>query len=184
MPDPRTIHRTIQHDAARTVEWAQTVTGRALTALTNLRADANALGWPTTTSTDRPPIGKPDGSIVERHAGRLAGIEHTRRTITHHLDQAHTAWQLWVAHLEKVQRALPATPRADQQQDGPPMCRDNQHDLHGAPEWGDPLCPMPATRHGLCSGHYLAYWQALRAAGLTTPRTRKTQVNLDNATKP
>ena len=37
------------------------------------------------------------------------------------------------------------------------MCCDNQQGKHGVDEWGDPLCPMPSVKQGLCQSHYDAW---------------------------
>lgn len=53
-----------------------------------------------------------------------------------------------------------------------PMCRDAQVGREGAAEWGDPLCPMPASIAGLCGAHYYAARRYKVAHGLRDTTTQ------------
>lgn len=55
-------------------------------------------------------------------------------------------------------------PQKNQQQ----LCRDNQTGKAGTIQWGDPLCPLPSTKSGLCSKHYMAWWRYRTAHGIDT----------------
>lgn len=46
------------------------------------------------------------------------------------------------------------------------MCADHQTGKAGVHEWGDPTCPLPALKSGLCLSHYQRWYRHRRAAGL------------------
>jgi hypothetical protein len=78
-------------------------------------------------------------------------------------------------YLRMVRRVI-GRPLAEDQLPTMALCRDGQVGKHAADEWGDPLCPLPAVKGGLCSAHWWQWYRARRRDGIDVRRDHEAGV--------
>ena len=99
-----------------------------------------------------------------------------RALLTNQRDEFTDGLRFLVADIHALHRAADALLRARLPREstpghaGPALCVEAQRERDGALEWGDPLCPLPAVKGGLCVGHYHKMRRWKMAHGIDTSR--------------
>lgn len=61
-------------------------------------------------------------------------------------------------------------PRNVRKPDEAELCAHGQRGKEGALEWGDPLCPLPGVKGGMCQAHYYRWYRHRVDHGVDTSR--------------
>jgi hypothetical protein len=120
--------------------------------------------------------GNDDG--VRVHTSRISSTTETRALAAVHNDEQHDTM---LEHVNTIRQAIRQArryihanimrgPDLPAEPDGPTLCKDGQHGKEGAIEWGDTTCEFPASKSGLCSAHYLAWYRYRKASGIDTTK--------------
>lgn len=146
--NPHTNATRLTTNATNATHLAPIIT----TALRAADTAADLAAWPERNSDGGPApintISDPTGTAATNMAAIRRHGDAIRTILTRIGDH--------ITHIERDLAALSAlahgTPTTR-----PTMCADTQHTIDTATEWGDPHCPMPATKRGLCQKHYDAH---------------------------
>jgi hypothetical protein len=111
---------------------------------------------------DRITGGKAELTTVERLASQQQHIDRQLRDLSDNLNAV-------VLTLRNLHRDCDATcsTRTEHVID---QCRDGQVGKDGTLDWGDATCQDGATKGGLCSRHYMAWYRWRQANGVDTSR--------------
>jgi len=106
-----------------------------------------------------------NASVTERAAMQLYDIRNLEQDLNYLEGEMLLAIRHYAEHQQKVERfraggVAPTKPSG--------MC--DQTGKEGAIEWGDPLCPMPAVKGGMCQAHYTAWYRHRKANGIDTSK--------------
>ena len=95
-----------------------------------------------------------------------------RYTLRNHVEDLRDAKAKVLADLRALNDAINAAMRIRAPRPTPTkpsgMC--DQTGKEGAIEWGDPLCPMPAVKGGMCQAHYTRWRRHRIANGIDTSK--------------
>lgn len=149
---------TLQHVVARTVSDALDHIRRELSLL-----DGYGTGSPEVAVTATAEL-TPVEAVADARLTLTSTEEQIRNDLAELVTGVHDLHQLCIQAIAMRQ------PRNVRKPDEAQLCSHGQRGKEGAIEWGDPLCPLPGVKGGMCQAHYYRWYRHRVDIGVDTSR--------------